>query len=289
MARCLILFLLLAPPLAFAGDRKAEPLTILNAAGKQEKLRTWKFTVGTRPLSWLDTPGPECLQFRDEHSTGYQDGILTLIPLANLKAIDYDADKKTVAVTALAASGKEETLLGTTKYTGINRLALVGEADLGDLGAAEVKLQGGVPMGLRGLRFPAPRPAPEMKGRPATIVAEDKEKTAHPVTGLTALYSIGTTYRTLPVLMFKKTVKIDFDKLAGLRHLPPADKKQTTLDFEVTLAEGARHNLALLRKVELDGSQPAQLVGLVGQVPVGYKLFPPHTIAELRLEPRKDD
>lgn len=288
MARCLVLCVLLAPALTLAGERKVEVLTIVNAAGRQEKLRAWKFTAGTRPLRWLGAGGPECLQFREEHSTTYENGIVTLVPLAILKSIDYDLDKKAVALTALAAGGKEETLRGTTKYAGVNRIALDGEADLGDLGAAEVKLQGGVPMGLRGLRFTAPRPAPEVKGRPVTIVADDKEKSMHTVTGLTAVYA-GTGERALPMLLFRKTVKIDLDKIAHLRRLPPASKKDTALQFDVTLTDGAQHSLTLLTNVELEGGEKAHLVGLVGQVALGYKLFPPHTIAELRFDtPKKE-
>jgi hypothetical protein len=295
MARCstqigLALVLLLSP--GQAGEKKAPDLGIINAAGKQEKMRIWHFTGGTRRLSWLGPPGvggkpggPECLQFREERSTSYVDGILTLIPLASLKAIDYDPDKKSVTATALAATGKDEILKGTTRYEGFNRITIEGEADLGDLGSAEVKLQGGVATGLRGLRFSSPQPSAEVKGRAATIVADDKEKTTHGAAGLTPLYFANGAYRTQPELMFKKTVKIDLDKIAKLRRLPPADKKQTALEFEVTLADGAQHNLTLLTKVDGKG----QLVGLVGQVAVGYKLFPLHTIAELRFEAGKKE
>jgi hypothetical protein len=296
MARCVTLTALaltLALATGHGGEKKAPALGIVNAAGKQEKLLRWHFTQGTRKLSWLAAPedkagGPECLQLREEHSTTYVEGILTLIPLGSLKAIDYDPDKKSVRVTALATDGKDVILSGTTKYQNFNRIALDGEADLGELGAAEVKLQGGDAKGVRGVRFPAPQPASEVRGRTATVLADDKEKSVHAVAGLTPLYLSGSTYRTLPELMFKKTVKIDLDKMIKLRRLPPADKKQTALEFEVTLGSGEQHNLTLLTKIEHDG-KTAQLVGLVGQVAVGYKLFPLHTIAELRFEEKKKE
>jgi hypothetical protein len=37
----------------------------------------------------------------------------------------------------------------------------------------------------------------------------------------------------------------------------------------------------------LEGTKSATLAGLLGRVPVGYKPFPAHTIAELRLEAEK--
>jgi len=55
----------------------------------------------------------------------------------------------------------------------------------------------------------------------------------------------------------------------------------------VTLRDGEKHVLTLLTKVELEGTKSATLAGLLGRVAVGYKLFPAHTIAELRLEAEK--
>lgn len=285
MARCsTLLILLLAFTPTAAGEKKQDTLVILNAAGREEKLNAWHFTTGVRKLGWRG--GMPVLEFREEGSTAYVDGIVTLIPLASLKALVYDPDKKSVSATAQIAGGKDSTVAGTTRYAGFNHVVIEGEADLGALGAAAVKLSGGVPMGLRGLRFSSPQPAPEVKGKPATIVADDKDKSVHRASGLTGLYMVDGSYRILDELRFKKTVKIGFDLIEKLRRLPLVDKKQTTLDFEVTLTDGAQHNLSLLTRVDIDGKM-GQLVGLLGQVPVGYKLFPPHTIGELRFDAKE--
>src|SRR5262249_59558034 len=46
--------LLVALRLAFAADQPAEgTLVVIDAAGKEQKLKAWKFVAGTRPLSWL--------------------------------------------------------------------------------------------------------------------------------------------------------------------------------------------------------------------------------------------
>src|SRR5438128_1743779 len=88
-------------------------LVVVDAAGKEQKLKAWKFVAGTRHLSWLATPvpakecddkepakgdkpkppaGPEALEFREENSTTFRNGILTFVPLDRLRAIDYDAE-----------------------------------------------------------------------------------------------------------------------------------------------------------------------------------------------------
>ena len=270
---------LLATSVAPAGDKPAPgPLVVIDGKGKEVALKTWRLAAGTRKLPG----GPECLEFREDSSTTYQNGILTLVPVASLRKLDYDNDKKTVAL-VVAAAGKDVTLTGTTKFVGINKLTVEGDAELGGLGAATVKYQGGNPKGgVTSIRFPAAKPAPAVEALTVTFVADDKQKSKHAAAELTALYLVDGAYRTLPYVMFKKTVKIDVAKIAALRRLEPASKKEPASDFEVTLDDGAKHNLTLLTKVDLEKAKSATFVGLLGRVPVGYKLFPPHAVLEMR-------
>jgi hypothetical protein len=278
-----------AAPAGDKHEKKADsPLLILDAQGKEVMLKGWHLAGGTRPLAGIDGGGPKprYLEFREEKSTTFQVGILTLVPTTALRKLDYNYEKKTVTAVVAVAGGKDETLVGTTRFNGINRLGIEGDADLGKLGFASVKFQGGNPKGgITGLRFPAAQPAPEVKGDIAVVIATDKEKTRHTVADLTALYQVNSsTYRALPVLMFKKTVKIDLTKIASMRHVASEDKKQTSYDFAVVLHDGTKHTLTLLTKVELEGTKSATLAGLLGRVPVGYKLFPAHTIGELKVD-----
>src|SRR5262245_29818134 len=141
--------------------KAAEPgtLTVVDGSGKEHKLKAWKFVTGTRRLTWLaPTPkeepapkegagkkgpaparparpeaGPEALEFRDENSTSFVEGVLTLIPLDRLRAIDYNAAED--AVTARVAGPKAEedlVLTGTTKFQRINKLALEADVDRGE-------------------------------------------------------------------------------------------------------------------------------------------------------------
>src|SRR5690242_4693554 len=108
----------LSGPLS-AGEAGKKPaagvLVVVDNAGKEVKLSNWKFLTGTRKMTWLaaagkskakgkegeeEVPvGPEALEFRDENSTTFKDGILTLVPLASIKKIDYDLENRKVTVT----------------------------------------------------------------------------------------------------------------------------------------------------------------------------------------------
>jgi hypothetical protein len=266
----------------------------------------WQFTLGTRRLTWLepapphgadDKPGVppakpepprgvEALEFRELNSTNYVKGILTLVPLPHVRAIEYDHDKQTVTVAiAGGKAGADVTLTGTTKYSGINKLTVVTTIDLGAKGEAEIKFLGGVPRGVRAFRFPGAIPPPPPAGRPASVTAADKGE--HAVTDLQPLYRLGDgTSRAERTLVFRKTLKADVTKLRSLHFTGAATKEG--VEATVTWDTGEEQTLTLLPTVTLDG-QPAALEGLVARVPAGYKLFPVHTITEVRFGDKKPE
>jgi hypothetical protein len=281
-------------------------LVVVDAAGKEQKLKAWEFVAGTRRLSWLapaapakegagepkegEEPkerrrakapaGPEALEFREENSTDFSQGILTLIPLDRIRSIEYDdKDKVSVHVATGAGAGDEEVLTGTTKYRGVNKITLAAEVDKGDLGIAEVKYLGGVPKGLRAIRFPdAKAAAAAAEGRPATVSVAEKEKDAQKVSDLQPLYRLADGgERLLPTMFFRKTLKVDVAKVQKLHAV--AGKEAPGTEWEVALKDG-EETLTLITKPVLDG-KPATVEGLLGRVPAGYKLFPVHTIAEV--------
>jgi hypothetical protein len=274
-----------------AGDKGAEALIILDGAGKEIPVKNWKFTAGTRPLAWLadaksKEPVAQALEFRENKSTTFANGILTLVPLSSVKKIDYDHDKKDVRATVLIAGGKEEVLAGTTRFVNINKFHFDGEVPSGVSIQGPLSFQDGF-LKVGGVRFPAPKANNEPSGRPATLIAQDKEKTAHKIHDLAVLYKTVKGYQNMPFLLFQKTVKIDTAQIVKMRNLPAKERKGVTNDFEVSMRDGSTQGLTLLEKTTLD-EEPATLVGLIGKVPVGYKLFPAHTIAELRFEPAKE-
>jgi hypothetical protein len=290
---------------AFAADetpKPAEPgtLVVLDTAGKEHKLKAWKFTAGTRRLGWLAPPaekapagkstegkrgkaapaGPEALELRAELKIEYVEGVLTLIPLDRLRSLDYDNDKETVTA---RVAGSDEALTGSTKYRRINKLVIEAEVDRGEAGVAEIKFLGGLPRGIRGVRFPPPKaPAAAPAGRPAVVVSADGDaKTTHKVADLLPLYQLADGgERLLPTLMFRKTLKLDVAKIAKI----VSTGNENDAAWQVTMKAGGDETLTLLHKIPLEGGQ-ASLVGLVGRVPEGYKLFPVAAIAEITFDP----
>ena len=287
-------------------------LVVVDAAGKEQKLKTWKFVTGTRRLGWLapaaparpkeDKPGdkpdektpppevgPVAIEFRDEHSTTLKEGVLTWLLPEHLRALEYDGEKKTVTAN-ISLSDKADgdlTLTGPTKYDGINRLTLEAEVDKGEAGVADVKYQGGTARGIRALRFPAPKPAPDAKGRPAFVAIQDQdEKHAEQVADLQPLYRLAEGgERLLPTLFFKKTLKLDVSKIA---HLHAEGRDADGTECRVATKDGEEQTYTLLKAVMIDG-KAATLEGLVGKVRGGYKFFPASTLAALHLDVQFDE
>jgi hypothetical protein len=202
--------------------------------------------------------------------------VLTPSPLDRLRSLDYDNDKETVTA---RVAGSDEVLTGTTKYRRINKLVIEAEVDRGEQGVAEIKFLGGLPRGIRGVRFPPPKaPAAAPAGRPAVVVSADGEaKTTHKVADLLPLYQLPDGgERLLPTLMFRKTLKLDVAKIAKIA----TAGAENDPSWQVTMKGGGDETLTLLQKIPYEGGQ-ATLVGLVGRVPVGYKLFPVAAISEI--------
>lgn len=282
-------------------------MTIIDASGKERKLTKWTFIEGTHELTWLapkaapekeedkkeepgakkpapaQPKGPEALSFREKNSTGFKEGILTFVPLSSLRSITYDYEGKT-ATAKVATSEKEEddvVLTGSAaEFVGINTITIQAEVDLGDLGVAELKFRGGVKDGIQGLKFSDPKPWPAAKGLTSRITINDDAAKPDPrkVKNLQVLYTTGTRQQVLSTkLFFRKTIKVDLSKLAGLKK---ADEVGN--DWELTLASGDSQTFTLLDPAMLD-NQTVFFGGFIGQVPAGYQLFPKHVIKELKM------
>jgi hypothetical protein len=311
--------LVLAAAIGLCSLRAADPppadadmLVVIDKDGNPKKAKAWKFVKDpteppcTRSLGWLVDPpanetkpvakpkGPEAFIFRDENSTPYEEGILTLIPVDRLRTIEFDNEKRTITIRVVVGdkSDSDEKLTGTTKYRGTNRLKIEAEVDRGEQGIAAVKYLGGVAeMGIRSVRFPAPKaPADAAAGRPAFIIVEkekpDDKENVQQASDLQPLYQFADgSEKLLPKLFFKKTLKID---VAKVKRLVVVDSRVPEgKEMDVTLKDGNSDTLTLLKTAMID-DKPATLVGLVGRVPAGYKLFPVHTIAEVQFEERQE-
>jgi hypothetical protein len=300
--------------LAFCADeapKAAEPgtLVVIDSAGKEQKIKAWKFTSGVRRLGWLATQkanepppetdkgkekgprplaptedGPPALVVRDETKIHFLAGVTTLVPIERIRSISFDNDKERMTV-RVAVSAKPEddvTLEGTTAYKGINKVSIEADVDRGELGVASLTYQGGTPKGIRGIRFPEPKVHADKPGRPAVVQTADRDvKKTHKVDGLMPLYVFkGGREKTAPTLMFKKTLRLDVAKIAKI-HASGEDSDDTV--WQVTPKGGDEETLTLLPTATIDGL-PGQLAGMVGKVPGGYKLFPLRRIAAVTFD-----
>jgi hypothetical protein len=299
--------------------KPADPgtLIVVDGGGKEQKIKAYRILTGTRHLGWLATEkpaeapkeekkreekeepdrkdrfdkpaapsaqGPEALVLREGKKINFLAGVLTLIPLERVRTIEFDNKEETMTVRAATGARPEEdvVLTGTTAYKGINKLTLEADIDKGDAGIASLTLQGGVPRGIRGVRFPPPKVQATPAGRPAVVQTADKDiKETHKVTDLQPLYRLaGGQERLIPTLMFKKTLKLDVKTLEKIT-AGSADSDDNV--WQVKQKDGEESTLTLLETLPVDG-KPATLLGLVGRAPVGYKLFPLRRIVEIQFD-----
>jgi hypothetical protein len=260
----------------------AQELVLIDANDKEVRLKEWKIVHGTQKLPWTKD-SDDFIEVREESSTTFQQGIQTFVPLSAVKRIDYDGAAKTATFVIRTAGGKEEKLTGTTKFQGINKLAVETEVNLGELGQATAVYLGGVERGLKSIQFPAAKGelAPPV-GKAYAIVAHDKMKSAHAARALTPLYQVRQSAQLQPYLYFKPSAKVEFANIVSLKYIPSKDKKQPVV-VEVATQDGNRANLQPLDLPKLnDQSAAGKLIGLAGRVPAGWKVFPLHTIQELK-------
>ncbi|NBO91904.1 MAG: hypothetical protein EBV06_06280 [Planctomycetia bacterium] len=285
------------------------PLTVIDVTGKELKLKGWTFFEGTRRLGWLvdpndkDTPppksvkpkgkrpprvlsfGPEALVIRDANKFNFAEGVLAFVPLDRLRSIDYDSEKRSVTVKAVV-SGKAEDdveLTGSTLYKMLNKVTLEADVDKGALGVAAVTYQGGLNRGgIRGLRFSPESVQPFKPGRASVIETADKDlKRTYQVSDLMPLYRLADGREVLSsTLLFKKTLRLDVSKLASLTQ-SGEDSEETV--WTVTPKDGEAGTLTLLTSGTIE-EQNAVLVGLVGRVPWGYRLFPVRRIKSIMFD-----
>jgi hypothetical protein len=302
---------LLAGAVALAADPPPAPsLIIVDVNGKEQKLKSWKFVAGTRRLGWLapaappkdkddkpDKPekpqpaerGPEAIEFRDENSTNLVEGVLTFLLPEHLKSLDFD-DEKHTATAKIALGEKADgdlTLTGSTEYKGSNQVTIEAEIDKGDAGIAEVKYQGGTGKGIKAIRFPNPKAAAELKGRPAFVGIEFKmTKHNEQLADLQPLYRFADgSERLAPTLFFKKTLKLDAGKIT---HLKAEGRDEDGTECRVTTKDGEEQTYTLLKTAMIDG-KAATLEGLVGKMRGGYKFYPATTLHSMHFDVQFDE
>jgi hypothetical protein len=282
--------LLAAVPAAWAAAQPAgksqPPVILVNSTGQELKLTEVKFTQGARRLAWLADPkgptddnrrGPLALEVREPHSTTYQKGVVTLVPAASVLAIHYEYDKQEVSI---AVKGLEQPLKGTLRYRGINAFGLEGKA-----GEILGRFTGGAARdGFRSVAFPDAKPLPTRpSGGLSWSIQIDQAKAGHPtvvVRDLKALYAFPGGIESLAdQLPVRKTMNEVVAISSSLRRMEiiAVDPNTQMAVVEVTNDTVQDRLVAIPMSREQDG-RTGTLIGLIGEVDAGWKLFPLHTI-----------
>ncbi|QDU19576.1 hypothetical protein [Urbifossiella limnaea] len=250
-------------------DSRAATLT--DATGKEQALTGVRFTGGVRRLGWLGGPkdAPAALELREPDSTTFQKGVTTLIPLGAVEAVRYDYAKVAVAV---AVKGLPAPLAGSLQFKGINTCAL---------DSAAGKFAGGGKDGFRSLVFAGAVPLPVRPAGAAWAVTVEQPKAMNPthaVRNLKALYAAGAAEWLADDLPLRKGSPLKLDAAAFKKlELVAVDANTQTAAAELTPADGPQRLIAFPLTRERDG-KTGLLLGLLGEVDAGWKLFPLHTV-----------
>ncbi|MFQ3591635.1 MAG: hypothetical protein SNJ82_00390 [Gemmataceae bacterium] len=310
----LVLLGLAGLTLAWAVDEPAGTATaasgyvLVDSTGKEVKLSNPTFTEGVRRLGWLAKPeqsppgkdkppsspktkgkrptasafDPVAIVIRDAAKFTFAEGVVALVPLKQVRSVSFDPEKRTMTLRAATSDqpADDVTFTGTTLYKGNNKLTLEAEVNKGALGVAAVTYQGGIPKGgFRELRFPTPQVESPKPGRAAVVLSADKTvKREDKVIDLQPLYRLADGREVLvPTLLFKKTLRLDVSKIAGLAQ---TDAEGDDIVWKVTATDNETADLTLLTTGRIH-DQDASLIGLVGRTAYGYRLFPPRRIVSV--------
>ena len=263
---------------SFGADDPPADATVTDIDGKEVKLTGVKFTTGTRRLAWLANAdakvGPQALEVREAYSTTFTKGVLTLVPVASLESAKYDYEKQQVTLTV---KGLKAPLTGTLEYKGINVLGLTGTAD----GKATTFSAGVLGKGaVKTATFPGAKPLPERKlvgGWAVQITHPAANNPTLTVYNLKALYQFpGGTEQLVDGIPVRKGQAIPFNAALKRFELLANDPNTNIAAAEVE-AGGPEKVIAIPLTTEQD-KKTGHLIGFLGEVEAGWKLFPLHTI-----------
>jgi hypothetical protein len=263
---------------------RADEVVVADVDGKETKLSGAKLGAGTRRLAWLADPngatadaklGPVAVEVREPNSTTFAKGVVTLVPAAHLEAVRYDYEKLSAA---FVVKGLKDPLSGTLQYKGINTLGVSGTADgkAASFAAGTLQAKGAV----KTVTFPGAVEVPAAKGGgTAWAVQIVQPKADNPTVKARNLKVLcqfkDGTQDLLDAVPSRKGAAVPFDaKLTRFEML--ANDENTNIAVAEVDAGGERV-VAIPLAVD-KGGKSGVVVGLLGEVEAGYKLFPLHTV-----------
>ena len=268
---------------------------VTDVDGKEFKLTGVKFTTGTRRLAWLADPkgttddakkGPVALEVREPNSSlPLSKGVLTLVPVSGLESAKFDYEKQVVT---LVVKGLKEPITGTLEYKGINVLGFSGTS-----GGKTAAFTGGVlsKTAVKTAAFGGAEALARPKAAGITWNVQIAQKGADSPTvtarNLKVLYSFpGGVEHLADGVSVRKGTPIPFDKNLKRVEVLANDPNTNFAAAEVEAGDVPERIVAVPLTLEQDNKK-GTLVGLVGEVDAGWKLFPLHTIKVIKPSTRK--
>jgi len=269
---------------------------VLDTEGKETALHQVEWSGNVRRLSWLANPnasneegrrGPLALVIREPNSTTLTQGILTLVPLSSLAAVEFDYERQFVTY---RIQGLQQNLTGTLQYRGINTFTLTGTTTTGEKRTFLGGVRGSKIPAIRTVTFPHAQPLQRPHQGLAWNV-QILQPTANdplvPVRNLKPLFALpGGQERLLESLPLRKAEPLPFGPQLLRWEMLAHDPNTHYAAAEVTLAGQGERLVIIPLNLPQEG-QTAQLLGLLGETDAGWKLFPLHTIRVITPSKRK--
>jgi hypothetical protein len=266
---------------------------VVDVEGHEIKLSNVKFSTGTRRLAWLADPkgsteearkGPLALEIRETQSTTFAKGVVTLIQLAHVESAQYDYEKQLARV---RLKGLKEPLTATLQYKGINVLGLSGLVD-GKATTWSAGSQGKSPVkALKSVTFSGASPLPEARSTGTTwsvkIVQPKAGDPTLTVRNLKLLYQFPGGIESLDdAIPVRKGAVLPLNGTVKRFEILATDTNTNLAAAEVETTTGPERVVIVPLTKEQD-QKTGTLLGFLGEVEAGWKLFPLHTIKVISL------
>ncbi len=276
---------------------RAAVAVIVDTDGKKYELAEIQWTAGVRRLTWLADPaqpgedgrlGPLALEIREPNSTTLTKGVLTFVPLRSVERIEYDYDRQFVTY---QLNGLQQTVLGTLQYRGINVIEVSGKTTGGEAVRFSGGTRGGKTPAIRTLTLARSVPHAVVGGVPwnVQIVQPSAKDPIVPARNLKPLIALpGGRQKLLEGLPLHKREPLVFTPQLNRFTLLANDPNTGFAVAEIAVAGQEERLIAIPLTVPVDG-QSGTLLGLLGEIDAGWKLFPLHTIRTITPSKRKLD
>ena len=288
----------LVPFVIGADEPAAGQLVVVDVDGKEHTLTGVKFGTGTKRLAWLADPngttedakkGPLALEVRESTSAmPLAQGIITLVPITSIESLRYDFDKELVSI---EVKGLSQPLSGALFYPRVNVIGISGTSS-----TKTTSFTGGVrgKPSVKSISLGGAQPHTRSKGGTSWNIRIVKTKKDEPAVvdnptltarNLKVLVSQpGGREQLLDGLPIRKGQPILFD--ARLKRFELLANDLNTNFAAAEINEGTDRVVAIPLGPGED-STTGTLLGILGEVDAGWKLFPLHTIKVITPSKRK--